>query len=77
MVKEAQGEASRFDQIYSTYQAAPDVTRRRLYIETLRDVLEKADKVIIDDNSEGRQGVVPYLPLNELNRNRSTSGASQ
>ncbi|MEL0145129.1 MAG: HflK protein, partial [Alphaproteobacteria bacterium] len=55
----------------------PEVTRRRLYIETLRDVLEQADKVIIDDGAEGGQGVVPYLPLNELNRNRNTSGASQ
>ncbi len=77
VIKEAQGEASRFDQIYATYTTAPDVTRRRLYIETLRDVLEKADKIIIDDNSEGGQGVVPYLPLNELNRNRTSSGASQ
>jgi len=77
VIKEAQGEASRFDQIYETYRSAPEVTRRRLYIETLRDVLEKADKVIIDDGAEGGQGVVPYLPLNELNRNRSTSGASQ
>jgi membrane protease subunit HflK len=77
VIKEAQGEASRFDQIYESYRSAPEVTRRRLYIETLRDVLEKADKVIIDDGAEGGQGVVPYLPLNELNRNRSTSGASQ
>jgi len=77
VIKEAQGEASRFDQIYETYRSAPEVTRRRLYIETLRGVLEKADKVIIDDGAEGGQGVVPYLPLNELNRNRSTSGASQ
>ncbi len=77
VIKEAQGEASRFDQIYETYRAAPEVTRRRLYIETLRDVLEKADKVIIDEGSNGGQGVVPYLPLNELNRNRSTSGASK
>jgi len=77
VIKEGQGEASRFDQIYETFKAAPEVTRRRLYIETLRDVLEKADKVIIDSNSEGGQGVVPYLPLNELNRNRTGSGGTQ
>lgn len=77
VIKEGQGEASRFDQIYETFKAAPEVTRRRLYIETLRDVLEKADKVIIDSDSQGGQGVVPYLPLNELNRNRTGSGASQ
>lgn len=77
VIKEGQGEASRFDQIYETFKAAPEVTRRRLYIETLRDVLEKADKIIIDSDSQGGQGVVPYLPLNELNRNRTGSGASQ
>lgn len=76
VIKEAQGEASRFDQIFATYQAAPEVTRRRLYIETLRDVLERADKVIIDEGSGG-QGVVPYLPLNELNRNRSANTGDQ
>ncbi len=77
VIKEGQGEASRFDQIYKSFQAAPEVTRRRLYIETLRDVLEKADKIIIDSNAEGGQGVVPYLPLNELRGNRSGSGAAQ
>jgi membrane protease subunit HflK len=77
VIKEGQGEASRFDQIYESFKAAPEVTRRRLYIETLRDVLEKADKVILDNNAEGGQGVVPYLPLNELNRNRTGSGAQQ
>jgi membrane protease subunit HflK len=77
VIKEGQGEASRFDQIYKSFKAAPEVTRRRLYIETLRDVLEKADKIIIDSNAEGGQGVVPYLPLNELRGNRSGSGAAQ
>ena len=69
VVKEAQGEGARFTEIYQTYKAAPDVTRRRLYIETLSDVLAKANKIIIDTNSRGRQGVVPYLPLNEPLRN--------
>ena len=64
---------SSVDQIFETYRAAPEVTRRRLYIETLRDVLERADKVIIDEGADGGQGVVPYLPLNELNRNRSAN----
>ncbi|MGB0571829.1 MAG: FtsH protease activity modulator HflK [Alphaproteobacteria bacterium] len=77
VIKEAQGEAARFDQIFETYRAAPDVTRRRLYIETLRDVLENANKVIIDEGSGGGQGVVPYLPLNELNRNRSSNSGDQ
>lgn len=77
VIKEAQGEASRFDQIYATYQVSPEVTRRRLYIETLRDVLKGANKVIIDEGAGGGQGVVPYLPLNELNRNRSENTGDQ
>ncbi|MDG2270174.1 MAG: FtsH protease activity modulator HflK, partial [Alphaproteobacteria bacterium] len=77
VIKEAQGEAARFDQIFATYQAAPEVTRRRLYIETLRDVLKGANKVIIDEGAAGGQGVVPYLPLNELNRNRSENTGDQ
>lgn len=77
VVKEAQGEASRFDQILATYQVAPDVTRRRLYIETLRDVLRGANKIIIDEGAGGGQGVVPYLPLNELNRNRTENTGDQ
>lgn len=77
VIKEAQGEASRFDQIFETYRSAPEVTRRRLYIETLRDVLEGANKVIIDEGADGGQGVVPYLPLNELNRNRNATSGDQ
>ena len=73
VVKEAQGESARFIDIYNSYKTAPEVTRRRLYIETLRDVLAKANKVIIDDKGSG-QGVVPYLPLNELQRSRSATG---
>lgn len=73
VVKEAQGEAARFIEIYSSYKAAPEVTRRRLYIETLRDVLTKANKIIIDEKGGG-QGVVPYLPLNELNRSSGAAG---
>ncbi len=77
VVKEAQGEGARFSDIYESYRAAPDVTRRRLYIETLRDVLAGANKVIIDEGAEGGQGVVPYLPLNELNRGRAASDGGQ
>jgi membrane protease subunit HflK len=73
VVKEAQGEAARFNDIYASYKDAPEVTRRRLYIETMRDVLAKANKVIIDEKGGG-QGVVPYLPLNELNRSARPAG---
>jgi membrane protease subunit HflK len=77
VVKEAEGEGTRFTDIYESYRIAPDVTRRRLYIETLRDVLAGANKVIIDEGAEGGQGVVPYLPLNELNRGRAASDGGQ
>ena len=71
VVNEAQGEASRFSAVLGEYQQAPDVTRRRLYIETLEKVLGDVDKIILDENSGGAngQGVVPYLPLNELRKN--------
>ena len=68
VVNEAEGEASRFTAVLGEYQLAPDVTRRRLYIETLEKVLGDVDKIILDEGSEGGQGVVPYLPLNELRR---------
>ena len=60
-VAEAKGQASRFDQIYEQYKKAPDITRERLYLETMERVLGSADKTIVD-KSVG-QGVVPYLPL--------------
>ncbi|CAH1658009.1 HflK protein [Hyphomicrobiales bacterium] len=65
-VAEARGAASRFTQVYEAYAAAPDVTRERMFIETMERVLSGSDKVLID-SKEG-QGVVPYLPLGELQR---------
>tara|TARA_B100000768_G_scaffold87617_1_gene82349 strand:+ start:3608 stop:4783 length:1176 start_codon:yes stop_codon:yes gene_type:complete len=67
VVNAALGEASRFTAVLKEYQVAPEVTRRRLYIETLEKVLGNVDKIIMD-NGEGGQGVVPYLPLNELRK---------
>jgi membrane protease subunit HflK len=66
-VNEAEGEASRFIAVYEEYVKAPEVTRKRLYLETMEKVLSRVDKIIIDENVGG-QGVVPYLPLNELNK---------
>ena len=69
VVNNAQGEASRFVSVYEEYVKAPDVTRRRMYLETMEQVLGGMNKVILDGVSgEGAQGVVPYLPLNDLNR---------
>ena len=67
MVNEAKGEAARFVSVYEEYIQAPEVTRKRLYLETMERVLGGVDKIIIDQNIGG-QGVVPYLPLNELRR---------
>jgi modulator of FtsH protease HflK len=68
-VAEATGQADRFIKIYDEYAKAPEVTRQRMFLETMERVFGGMDKIIID-NSAGGQGVVPYLPLNELNRNR-------
>jgi len=72
-VAEATGQTSRFNQIYEQYRKAPDVTRQRLYLETMERVLGGSDKIILD--SQGGQGVVPYLPLPEL-RNRPATPPS-
>ncbi|MFT4159213.1 FtsH protease activity modulator HflK [Shinella sp.] len=67
VVKEAEGEAARFLSVYEQYKAAPDVTRKRLFLETMEGVMKNSKKVIIDEK-QGGQGVVPFLPLNELGR---------
>jgi membrane protease subunit HflK len=74
VVNEAKGEASRFSAVLAEYRLAPEVTRRRLYIETLEKVLGGIDKIILDEgvNDGSGQGVVPYLPLNELRRGTTT-----
>ncbi|MDP2740058.1 MAG: FtsH protease activity modulator HflK [Pseudorhodobacter sp.] len=67
VVNDAEGEASRFNSVYAEYIKAPEVTRRRMYLETMEKVLAGMNKVILDGVS-GEGGVVPYLPLNELTR---------
>ena len=70
VVNNAQGEASRFLSVYAEYVKAPEVTRRRMYMETMERVLGDVNKVILDGvaGGEAGQGVVPILPLNELAR---------
>ena len=70
VVQEAEGEAQRFLSVYDQYRRAPEVTRKRLFLETMEEVLAEADKVIIEGNEGGGPGVVPYLPLNELQQPR-------
>ncbi|MGV6839219.1 MAG: FtsH protease activity modulator HflK [Planktomarina sp.] len=69
VVNEAEGEASRFSAVLEEYLKAPDVTRKRLYLETMERVLGRVDKVILDEQTGEGQGVVPYLPINELMKN--------
>ncbi|WP_439140655.1 FtsH protease activity modulator HflK [Planktotalea sp.] len=73
VVNEATGEASRFTAVLAEYEKAPEVTRKRLYLETMEEVLGRVDKIILDENGDGGQGVVPYLPLNELRKNTAGS----
>ncbi|WP_062113960.1 FtsH protease activity modulator HflK [Aureimonas sp. AU40] len=70
VVQEAQGESQRFTAILAQYQRAPAIVRERLYLETMEAVLANSNKVIMDRQSAGGQGVVPYLPLNELQQQR-------
>ncbi len=65
-VAEAKGETSRFLQIYDQYKKAPDVTRQRMYLETMERILGENSKTIIDTGPQAGPGVVPYLPLTEL-----------
>ena len=73
-VAEAKGQASRFDQVYTQYKNAPAVTRERIYIETMQNVLGKTDNVLIDDPNGKGSGVVPYLPLPRLNPDKGEAG---
>src|SRR6266851_1511625 len=65
-VAEARGSAARFVKIYDEYKKAPDITRQRMYLETMERLFGGTDKIIVDSSKAGGTGVVPYLPLNEL-----------
>jgi membrane protease subunit HflK len=76
-VAEAKGQTSRFIQIYEQYKAAPQVTRQRMYLETMERLFGGTEKIIIDPGSgQGGTGVVPVLPLNELMRRGVGTGTS-
>ena len=63
VIAQAEGEASRFDQLYKEYSKAPEVTRKRLYIEAIESVLSKTNKVILDNDSGSS---LMYLPIDKL-----------
>ena len=67
----AQGEATAFDKVYAQYKLAPDVTRKRMYYETMEDVLSKLDKTIVET-----PGVTPYLALPEVKKKQQQQQAA-
>ena len=75
-VAEAKGQTSRFNSIYDEYRKAPEITRKRMYLETMERLFAGTDKIIIDSGSQpgGGGNVVPILPLNEFLRARPPGG---
>lgn len=81
IVNDALGRASRFTAVLIEYLRAPDVTRRRLYLEAMERVLTDVDKILLDSavagaDGDGR-GVLPFLPLDQLSRRESSTGQSR
>jgi membrane protease subunit HflK len=74
-VAEAKGATSRFNQVYDEYKKAPEVTRQRMYLETMERLFGGTDKIIMDSGGSG--GVVPYLPLDQLQRRPQTPQTPQ
>ena len=66
-VAQANGDAERFNSVYESYLGGKEVTKKRMYLETMEEVLSNAQKIILDDKG----GAVPYLPLNELTKKSS------
>jgi modulator of FtsH protease HflK len=77
-VAEAKGQSARFQKVYDEYKKAPDVTRQRIYLETMEKIFSGSEKLVYDSGNSG-QSVVPYLPLNELTSRRPapTTGQQQ
>lgn len=74
VVNRSEGDANRFNSVYAAYSQSKDVTTQRIYLETLEQVLQNVNKVIIDSDAGG-SGVVPYLPLPEVQRRSNSGGA--
>ena len=70
-IAQAEGDAQRFEKVYQAYLTGKEVTKKRMYLETMESVLSSAEKIIIDQGSNGNgQGIVPYLPLDQLGTKR-------
>lgn len=75
IVNAAEGDAARFTSILAEYEKAPDVTKRRMFYETMGQVLSGVDKVVVD-TKPGDGGVVPYLPLDQLRKSTPTTNSN-
>jgi membrane protease subunit HflK len=74
LIRESEGQASRFNAFYETYVSNKDITARRMYLEAMQEVLGRSEKIILDENSKG-PGVVPYLPLPEIQKRAAPAAA--
>ncbi|WP_112662550.1 FtsH protease activity modulator HflK [Microvirga flavescens] len=72
-VADASGQAARFSKVYEEYRKAPNIIRERIFLETMERVLGEVPKIVIDQNG---QGVLPFLPLNELQRRAPATGSA-
>ncbi len=75
VVNNATGKAARFISVYNEFKVARDVTIKRIYLETMEEILGGMNKVIIDSGSAGGQGVIPYLALPEIEKRRKKGTA--
>ena len=75
-IAEAKGQSARFNKVYEEYSKAKDVTRQRIYLETMEKILGPSQKLIYDGGPSG-SSIVPYLPLNELSPPRPAQPAGQ
>ncbi|MGE4312995.1 MAG: FtsH protease activity modulator HflK [Pseudobdellovibrionaceae bacterium] len=73
VINRAKGDAQRFNDIYAAYREGREVTMERMYLETMEDVIDKADTLILDST---KSNAVPYLSLNELKAGKTASGTS-
>ena len=75
-IARASGDAQRFEQVYTQWAKAKDITTERLYLDTMEEVLRNVNKVLIDKNASGTGGVLPYLLLPELKPGQSPSSTA-
>lgn len=71
------GEVQRFISILQQYQIAPNITRKRMYLEAIEEVLKETKKILISGKSQSVQGILPYLPLPNVNFSQSTKAKNK